>query len=169
MKTTTTLYFIFLVVIGLTSYGQLKITGDIDEQGLRQGQWLYIYGTHKLMPLNGKAIVWCNYINDTLTGSYKIFSEDSVYRYYLNAENNDIKGFGYLLENGKVTKTFYYLNINHCFVTEFDEKGKLFRSYELIDDKKNGVYMAYKNGKITVKRYYDMDTIIKEEVNIFNR
>ena len=160
---------ILLIFCCINILAQTKIKGEIDENGLRQGEWIYEYETHPLVPLDRKTIVRSNYINDTLNGKYFVFSEDSLYKYYLNTKNNELKGFGYLVERGKVRKTFYYFNSRECFVTEYDNNNRLFRTYESKDNKMDGIYMVFDKGKIIMKQYLKMDSLISEEINAFKK
>lgn len=158
-----------MIVLSNSVISQSKINGEVDKNGLRQGEWTYLYNSHPLILSNEKVIIKCDYKNDTLNGKYLIFSKDNKYKYYLNAVNNDIVGFGYLLEHGKIRKTLFYFNINHCLINEFDENGKLFRVYELKNNKKYGEYIAFNKGKISIKQTYINDSLIYEEINIFKK
>ena len=160
---------ILLIFCSVNVFAQTKIKGKIDENDLRQGEWVYEYETHPLIPSGGKTIVRSNYINDTLNGKYFVFSKDSIYKYYLNTVNNELKGFGYLVERGNVRKTFYYSNSKECLVTEFDNNSRLFRTYESKDNKMDGIYMAFDKGKIIMKQYLKMDSLISEEINVFKK
>lgn len=164
-----TLPLLFLGFLTLPILGQISMIGKMDSLGLRQGKWLYQYTTHDLVPTGQKTWVIANYVNDTLSGEYRVISNDSTFQYFFNIEKNEKKGYAYFLQNGKIRQTFFYIDNRNCFVSDYDNKGRLFRTYVLKDEKQNGSYMCFEKGKITIKRTYSMGAIINEEINLLKK
>lgn len=156
--------FILLIAFGTPASAQIRISGQVDSIMRKQGKWIYQYDEHVLIPLQ-KAWVIANYVNDTLEGEYKLISDDSTYRYFFTFKSNLPYGYAYLLEKKRLSKTFYYDQNGVCMVSEFDNKGRVFRSYTMKNDVIDGIYLGFDKGKIVVKRQYDMGGIKKEEIN----
>ncbi len=163
------LIFFFLAYSVKMSYCQISVSGIIDTLGKKQGIWITKLTSHELVPSNQNVWILENYKNDTLEGQYRITSIDSTFQYFFIMKKNKFNGYGYFLQNGKIRKTFYFYNENSCFVSEFDDKSRLFRTYILMNEKLDGDYLCFEKGKIVLKRYFKNGVMLNESINRINK
>jgi antitoxin component YwqK of YwqJK toxin-antitoxin module len=112
-----------------------------DKNGWKQGFW-------RSTSRHGKIVVECNYLNDTLTGSYKRFfkreiAEESNYKHgVLDGPSKLYWGHGVVMldikyANGFIDGTYY----------AFDEKGRAWKRIEYKHGLIHGKYLSFINGK----------------------
>jgi len=154
--------------------GKVSTTGFRDQNGNRQGEWIWYHqngvidqtGNFKDDKWNGGSIAYhenglkrfeTNYKNDSLDGDYFYYSKSGQLTNYATYKSGKIIGKEtYYHENGNVISEYYYKDgLVDSLAIFYHPSGQLNSKVEVKNQKRNGNFISYfENGNIDAQGKY---------------
>ncbi len=140
--------YAFVLILAMQYYN-VNSQNLTDSLGYKQGEWVYEIKLDSLYG-NETMIVVAHYEDDTLNGKYIILdtNENLMYSTIYNKGMIEGKAMVYW-RSGKLNRILIYNYDSLTSVTIYSRNGKIFKSYSVRNNLKDGILYQYRrNGKI---------------------
>lgn len=145
------LVLVLLMMFSIFAYAQ----NEVDENGLRQGEWLYNTEPDSTLGIYESSLISSYWVNDTMDGFYRIFT-DEVLRYEVYVNKGKREGLGYVYNRrGNIARIYSFANDTLKLVTLFNDQGRISSILSVNGDENDGINLEFYNkGMLNRARYF---------------